>query len=128
MDFLPAKDVAWRNRNIDWNLRGQLLIGIARKPDLRRSELGAQVSLLEIDGFYCFGEKEIDGHSRIGLSENLGEMLLHGFGRRKRGITEFQLGNLECGAFDADLLHVAFTSRIRDDRMLHRALRAARCE
>src|SRR5713101_8421950 len=122
MDFLPAKDGAWRNRNIDWNLRGQLLIGIARKPDLRRSELGAQVSLLKIDGFYRFGKKEIDGHSRIGLSENLGEMLLHGFGRRKRWIAEFQLCNLQCGAFDADFLYVTFTGRVCDDNVLHRAL------
>src|SRR6266403_3331944 len=89
------------------------------------AKLGTQKSLLLIDGFYRFGKKEIDGHSRIGLSENLGEMLLHGFGRRKCWIAEFQLCNLQCGAFDADFLYVTFTSRICDDNVLHRALHAA---
>src|SRR5260370_38409734 len=55
-------------------------------------------------------------------------MLLHGFGRRKRGIAEFQLCNLQCGAFYEDFLHVAFTRRICDDCMFQRALHAARCK
>src|SRR6266478_337002 len=67
---LPAINVTRRNGNIDGNLRGKLLIRVARQPDLGRAKLDTQESLLEIDRPYRFGKKEIDGHSRIGLSEN----------------------------------------------------------
>src|SRR6202521_1762579 len=72
MDSLPAIYRAWRYRHIDWDLRGQLLIGIARQSHLRRPEFRAQESLLEIDGLYRFGEKKINGQSGIGFSQYLG--------------------------------------------------------
>src|ERR1700719_370231 len=71
MDSTPAIYRGWRYRHKDWNLRRQLLIGIARQPHLRRTELRAQESLLQVNGLYCFGEKKIDGHSSIGLSQYL---------------------------------------------------------
>src|SRR4029077_3471318 len=89
MDFLPMINPARRHWYVNGNLRGQLLIGIARQPDLRRPKFHAQVSLLQINGFYCFGEKEIDGHSRIRLSNDLGQVLLHGFGGQEPWIAEF---------------------------------------
>src|SRR5713226_2649287 len=55
-------------------------------------------------------------------------MLLNGFGGRKGGIAEFQLCDLECGAFDPDFLHVAFTVWIRDYRVLQRHRQSARRE
>src|SRR5260370_15727105 len=124
MDSFPAIYRPWRYRHKDWNLRGQLLIGIARQPHLRRTELRAQESLLQVNGLYRFGEKKIDGHSRIGLSQYLGQMLLYSLGGRKGGIAEFELRDLECGAFDAYFLHVAFTVWIRDYRVLQRHLQS----
>src|SRR5260370_13725397 len=53
-------------------------------------------------------------------------MLLDGFGVQKGGVAEFQLRDLERGAFDSEFLHVAFTNRIRDDRVLERPLEPAR--
>src|SRR5216684_1854032 len=55
-------------------------------------------------------------------------MLLNGFGGRKRGIAEFQLGDLQRRAFDTEFLHVAFTIGIRDYRVLERYLQSARGE
>src|SRR5260370_32639131 len=45
-------------------------------------------------------------------------MLLDCFGVQKGGVAEFQLGDLECGAYDVKFLRGAFTIRIRDDRVL----------
>src|SRR5690348_13277521 len=42
-------------------------------------------------------------------------MLLDSFGVKKGRIAEFQLCDLECGAFDMKFLYVAFTNRIRDN-------------
>src|SRR2546430_1931900 len=55
-------------------------------------------------------------------------MLLDGFGVQKRRIAEFQLCDLECAAFDMKFLDVAFTIRIRDDRVFKRPLHSARGE
>src|SRR6266566_5207063 len=52
-------------------------------------------------------------------------MLLDGFGVQKGGVAEFQLRDLERGAFDSEFLHVAFANRIRDDRVLERTLESA---
>src|SRR6266571_4537725 len=52
-------------------------------------------------------------------------MLLDDFGLQKGGVAEFQLRDLERGAFDSEFLHVAFTNRIRDDRVLERTLESA---
>src|SRR5467141_2169321 len=104
MDSLPAIDRARRYRQIDRNLRGQLLIGITRQPHLRRAELRTQESLLQINGPYRFGEEEIDGHSGIGLSQYLGYMLLHDSRGQKGGIAEFHLCDLERSTFDPEFL------------------------
>src|SRR6266567_5588859 len=53
-------------------------------------------------------------------------MLLDGFGVQKGGVAEFQLRDLERGAFDSEFLHVAFANRIRDDRVLERTLESVR--
>src|SRR5437660_5976371 len=55
-------------------------------------------------------------------------MLLDGFGVQKRRIAEFQLCDLECAAFDMKFLDVAFTIRIRDDRVFKRPWHSARGE
>src|SRR5260370_5552295 len=55
-------------------------------------------------------------------------MVLKGFGGRKGGIAEFELCDLECGAFDPDFLDVAVTVWIRDYRVLQRHRQAARRE
>src|SRR5216684_1213282 len=55
-------------------------------------------------------------------------MLLNGFGGQESGIAEFQLCDLQCGAFDANFLHVAFAIRIRYDRVLERHLQPVRGE
>src|SRR5260370_18416771 len=55
-------------------------------------------------------------------------MLLHGFGGQKGGIAEFHLCDLECGTFDPEFLHVAFTVWIGDYRVLERHLQSARSE
>src|SRR6266478_4263684 len=55
-------------------------------------------------------------------------MLLNGFGGQESGIAEFQLCDLQCGAFDANFLHVAFANRIRYDRVRERHLQSVRGE
>src|ERR1700682_5030499 len=55
-------------------------------------------------------------------------MLLHGHGGQKGRIAEFQLCDLECGTFDPEFLHVAFTIWIRDYRVLQRYLQSVRSE
>src|SRR5438445_11805646 len=72
MDVFPAIDRARRYRHIDRNLRGQLRMGTTREPNFRRTERSAQKPLLQINGPYCLGEKEIDGYPRIRLSKEPG--------------------------------------------------------
>src|ERR1700687_400179 len=55
-------------------------------------------------------------------------IVLHGYGGQKGRIAEFQLCDLEFGAFDPEFLHVAFTIWIRDYRVLERHLQSARSE
>src|SRR5712691_6672229 len=80
-DFFPAINRARDNRHVYGNLFGQLLIGIAGQQHFRWTERYAQVSLLEINGFYRFGEEQVDRHSRVGFTQDLREMLLNSFGR-----------------------------------------------
>ena len=121
MKILPTIDRPRHDRHVDGNLRGELLTGVARQSNFGGTELGAQKSLLKIDWPYRFREEEIDGHSRVGLSKNPGEMLLDGLRGHKRRIAEFEFRDLQRCSFDANFLHVAFDG-VCNDCVLERNL------
>ena len=62
----------------------------------------------------------------VRLTNDLGQMLLRGFGGKEGGIAEFQFCDLQRGAFDSKRLNVPFTDRIRDDGVLERHLQPMR--
>ena len=114
------------DRNEHRNLLGKFLIRISGEADFRRAELRAQVSLLLINRAHLLGEKKIDGHARVRLAFQFGQLLLHHFRGIEARVAEFQAGDLERGAIDVKFLDVAVAVRIGDDLMFDGRLQAVR--